>query len=142
MTSSQLPQRVDRDAPLFVISVAAQLAGMHPQTLRSYDRMGLVSPSRTSGRGRRYSARDVSKLRLIQHLSQDEGINLQGIRRIIELETELENLRHQVNELAVLLTEARAAPPSSRVFTADPGGSVRAGRGIWSAPRALPARPS
>ena len=77
---------IDREAPIFVISVAAQLAGMHPQTLRTYDRIGLVSPKRTSGRGRRYSPRDVARLRLIQRLSQDEGVNLAGVKRIIELE--------------------------------------------------------
>lgn len=144
MTASQLPQRVDRDAPVFVISVAAQLAGMHPQTLRTYDRMGLVSPRRTSGRGRRYSARDISKLRLIQRLSQDEGINLQGISRILEMESEIEELRGQVNHLAQLLAASRAAPPGARVFTADPGGGVHiAGRPQpWSAPKALPGRPT
>ncbi|MGI8459023.1 MAG: heat shock protein transcriptional repressor HspR [Propionibacteriaceae bacterium] len=130
---------VDRDAPLFVISVAAQLAGMHPQTLRTYDRMGLVSPSRTRGRGRRYSARDVSRLRLVQRLSQDEGVNLEGIRRIMAMETELEELRSQVNQLAQLLAASRAAPPGSRLFTADPAGGVQHGRTrVWAAPRALP----
>ncbi|NNG20951.1 helix-turn-helix transcriptional regulator [Naumannella sp. ID2617S] len=118
-------QVVDRDAPIFVISVAAKLAGMHPQTLRSYDRMGLVQPRRTSGRGRRYSPRDVAKLRLIQRLSQDEGINLQGIRRILELEAELEELREHAAELSELLRMAHAAPAGSRIFTADKAGGVR-----------------
>lgn len=138
----QLPQRFDRDAPVFVISVAAQLAGMHPQTLRTYDRMGLVSPRRTAKRGRRYSARDVAMLRLIQRLSQDEGINLEGIRRILELERELEAMRAQVAELAGLLAAARMAPPGSRVFTADPAGGVHLG-GVarpWSEPRAISSR--
>src|SRR6476660_6028256 len=99
----QVPSHIDRDAPVFVISVAAQLAGMHPQTLRTYDRMGLVSPRRTAKRGRRYSARDVAMLRMIQRLSQDEGINLEGIRRILAMERELEALRAQVTELAELL---------------------------------------
>jgi len=130
---------------VFVISVAASLAGMHPQTLRTYDRMGLVSPRRTSGRGRRYSARDISMLRLIQRLSQDEGINLEGIRRILVLENELEEMRAQLNELAEALAESRAAPPGSRVFTADPVGGVHLAGGrrrIWSAPKALPGRSS
>lgn len=117
-------QVVDRDAPIFVISVAAKLSGMHPQTLRSYDRMGLVQPRRTSGRGRRYSPRDVAKLRLIQRLSQDEGINLQGIRRILELEAELEELREYAGELTELLRLAHSAPPGSRIFTADQVGGV------------------
>ncbi|HEY9290929.1 MAG TPA: helix-turn-helix transcriptional regulator [Microlunatus sp.] len=142
--SAPLPQPIDHDAPLFVISVAAQLAGMHPQTLRTYDRMGLVSPRRTRGRGRRYSPRDVARLRLIQRLSQDEGINLEGIRRIMTMENEIEQLQRQVQELSDLLAASRAAPPGSRVFTADPGGDVRLGRTVhqaWAAPRALPGPP-
>jgi MerR family transcriptional regulator/heat shock protein HspR len=118
-------QVIDRDAPIFVISVAAQLAGMHPQTLRTYDRLGLVSPRRTSGRGRRYSPRDVAKLRMVQRLSQDEGINLQGIRRILELESELEAARRQVMDLTELLRLAHGAPAGSRVFAADQSGGVR-----------------
>ena len=75
------------DEPItFVISVAAELAGMHPQTLRQYDRLGLVIPARTKGRGRRYTKRDVQRLRDVQRMSQEEGINLAGIRRILELE--------------------------------------------------------
>ena len=74
------------DAVTFVISVAAELAGMHPQTLRQYDRLGLVIPARTKGRGRRYTKRDVQRLRDVQRMSQEEGINLAGIRRILELE--------------------------------------------------------
>lgn len=118
-------QAIDRDAPIFAISVAAQLADMHPQTLRTYDRLGLVSPRRTSGRGRRYSPRDVARLRLIQRLSQEEGINLQGIRRILELESELEAARRQVADLTDLLRLAHGAPAGSRVFAADQSGGVR-----------------
>src|SRR3954470_20990225 len=80
------------DAPVFVISVAAQLAGMHPQTLRQYDRLGLVTPGRAPGRGRRYSARDVALLREVQRLSQDEGVSLAGIKRILELQLENDHL--------------------------------------------------
>ncbi len=90
---------VAEDAPVFVISVAAQLSGLHPQTLRQYDRLGLVSPDRTAGRGRRYSARDIDLLRQVQQLSQDEGINLAGIKRIIELESRVEALQARVHEL-------------------------------------------
>src|SRR4051794_41865383 len=115
--SASLPQRFDSEAPVFVISVAASLAGMHPQTLRTYDRMGLVSPRRTAKRGRRYSARDVAMLRLIQRLSQDEGINLEGIRRILELEKELEAMRARGAGVAEPLTTARIAPPGSRGLT-------------------------
>ncbi len=106
------------DAPVLVISVAAELAGMHPQTLRQYDRLGLVSPTRTRGRGRRYSLRDVATLREVQRLSQDEGINLAGIKRILALESEVARLRDEVDALR------HAADPGRRVFTADPEGDV------------------
>jgi MerR family transcriptional regulator/heat shock protein HspR len=87
------------DAPVFVISVAAELAGMHAQTLRQYDRLGLVSPGRTQGGGRRYSPRDVALLREVQRLSQEDGVNLAGIKRIIELESRVEALQARVHEL-------------------------------------------
>lgn len=86
---------------VFVISVAAELAGMHAQTLRTYDRMGLVTPRRTTGGGRRYSRKDVALLRRIQQLSQEEGVNLAGIKAIIELSEENERLRTEVQELRV-----------------------------------------
>jgi len=95
------------DAPVFVISVAAQLAGMHAQTLRQYDRLGLVNPSRTAGGGRRYSARDVALLREVQRLSQEEGVNLAGIKRIIELEQQVEHLQGQVEALLTELEQAQ-----------------------------------
>ncbi len=97
---------VPEDAPVFVISVAAQLAGMHAQTLRQYDRLGLVTPGRTIGGGRRYSARDIALLREVQRLSQDEGINLSGIKRIIELESQVDALRDRVRELQADLERA------------------------------------
>jgi MerR family transcriptional regulator/heat shock protein HspR len=97
------------DEPRFVISVAAELAGMHAQTLRSYDRMGLVTPGRTRGGGRRYSQRDIELLREVQRLSQDEGVNLAGIKRIIELDNEVQALRAQVAELLEALAAAHAA---------------------------------
>ncbi|GAB3743579.1 heat shock protein transcriptional repressor HspR [Nocardiopsis nanhaiensis] len=97
------------DAPVYVISVAAELAGMHPQTLRQYDRLGIVSPGRTSGRGRRYSMRDVRTLREVQRLSQEEGINLAGIKRILELQDEVEELREHLFHLANELEAARRA---------------------------------
>ena len=84
---------------VFVISVAAELTGMHAQTLRTYDRMGLVTPERTSGGGRRYSRKDISLLRRIQQLSQEEGVNLAGIKAIIELTEEVDRLRAEVEEL-------------------------------------------
>jgi MerR family transcriptional regulator, heat shock protein HspR len=99
---------VPEDAPVFVISVAAQLAGMHAQTLRQYDRLGLVTPGRSGGGGRRYSPRDVALLREVQRLSHDEGINLAGIKRIIDLESRVDALRSRVVELAAELDRARA----------------------------------
>ncbi|HWG93893.1 MAG TPA: MerR family transcriptional regulator [Mycobacteriales bacterium] len=97
------------DVPVFVISVAAELAGMHPQTLRQYDRLGLVTPGRSGGGGRRYSARDVALLREVQRLSQEEGVNLAGIKRIIELENHVEALQSRVAELQAELADAQAA---------------------------------
>ena len=91
---------------VYVISVAAELAGMHPQTLRSYDRLGLVSPDRTTGRGRRYSEHDVERLREVARLSHEDGINLAGIKRIIELENEVIELRARIAELQEDVTAA------------------------------------
>jgi len=96
------------DARTFLISVAAELAGMHAQTLRTYDRIGLVSPRRSSGGGRRYSERDVDLLREVQRLSHDEGVNLAGIKRIIELTTQVEALQARAKEMAAELESLRA----------------------------------
>ena len=95
-------------ARTFLISVAAELAGMHAQTLRTYDRLGLVSPQRSSGGGRRYSQHDVDLLREVQRLSQDEGVNLAGIKRIIELTNQVEALRSRLSEMADELDRLRA----------------------------------
>jgi MerR family transcriptional regulator/heat shock protein HspR len=97
----------DDDTPLFVISVAAQLSRMHPQTLRQYDRLGLVSPGRATGRGRRYSPRDVATLLEVQRLSQEEGVNLAGIKRVLELEDHIAALRARVAELEKDLAATR-----------------------------------
>src|SRR5256885_5429242 len=94
------------DAKVLVISVAARLAGMHPQTLRQYDRIGLVQPGRAAGGGRRYSARDVELLREIQRLSQEDGVNLAGIKRVIGLEQLATQLQQRVLELEAELTAA------------------------------------
>ena len=109
------------DAPVFVISVAAQLTGLHPQTLRQYDRLGLVSPGRTAGGGRRYSARDVALLREVQRLSQEEGVNLAGIKRILELENDVDALRGQVE---TLLTELDRPSTALVVLEAAPRAEV------------------
>jgi MerR family transcriptional regulator/heat shock protein HspR len=97
---------VSDDEPLYVISVAAEMAGMHPQTLRQYDRLGLVSPRRTPGGGRRYSLREVEMLREVQRLSQEDGVNLVGIKRILQLEAEVHALRQQLE----LITGAADEP--------------------------------
>ncbi len=96
------------EARTFLISVAAELAGMHAQTLRTYDRLGLVSPQRTAGGGRRYSEHDVDLLREVQRLSQDEGVNLAGIKRIIELTNQVEALQSRLKEMAEELAVLRA----------------------------------
>ncbi|MBO0864560.1 MAG: MerR family transcriptional regulator [Mycobacterium sp.] len=96
------------EARTFLISVAAELAGMHAQTLRTYDRLGLVRPRRSSGGGRRYSQRDVELLREVQRLSQDEGVNLAGVKRIIELTNQVEALQSRVKEMAAEIEALRA----------------------------------
>jgi MerR family transcriptional regulator/heat shock protein HspR len=98
----------ESSARTFLISVAAELAGMHAQTLRTYDRLGLVSPDRSSGGGRRYSQHDVDLLREVQRLSQDEGVNLAGIKRIIELTNQVEALHSRMNEMAAEIEMLRA----------------------------------
>ena len=94
----EVNQELDGDAGLYVISVAAELSGLHPQTLRQYDRLGLVSPSRTTGRNRRYSLRDIASLRMVQRLV-GEGINHAGVKRIIELESAMANMAIEVAQL-------------------------------------------
>jgi MerR family transcriptional regulator/heat shock protein HspR len=96
------------DAKVLIISVAARLAGMHPQTLRQYDRLGLVQAGRAGGGGRRYSERDVALLREVQRLSQEDGVNLAGIKRIIGLEQLVGDLQHRVRELEQQLDAAYA----------------------------------
>lgn len=100
MTGKREPQEIDDEAGLYVISVAAELSGLHPQTLRQYDRLGLVSPNRTEGRNRRYSLRDIASLRMVQRLT-GEGINHAGIKRIIELETAMANMAIEVAQLRI-----------------------------------------
>lgn len=112
-----------RHAPLFVISVAAELADMHPQTLRQYDRIGLVTPRRQGGRHRRYSPYDIEQLREIQQLSQ-EGVSLEGIRRVIELQNRVEELEEQIGDLQQALRESQRNPGGTRVFAVGPRGDV------------------
>lgn len=112
----------DLDAPIFVISVAAKMAGMHPQTLRQYDRLALVRPQRTRGGGRRYSPRDLIKLEYVQRLSQDMGVNLAGIRLILELGDTVAALQREVEELRQGLQSSTLS--KGRVFMADGSGRV------------------
>jgi MerR family transcriptional regulator/heat shock protein HspR len=95
-----------RDRALYIISVAAELAGVHPQTLRIYERKGLIEPSRTEGRSRRYSDRDIALLQRIQELT-NEGVSLAGVRKVLELEAELEDARARIDALRTEIEQAR-----------------------------------
>jgi len=114
---------MDELTPLFSITAAAELAGMHPQTLRQYDRLGLVSPTRTAGRTRRYSMKDVVQLREVQRLSA-EGLNLEGIKRIVELEAQVTTLTKRVRDLESTLADEMLARSGRRVFAAGTEGDV------------------
>ncbi|GAB78925.1 MerR family transcriptional regulator, heat shock protein HspR [Austwickia chelonae] len=118
----------DEHSPVFVISVAAQLAGMHAQTLRQYDRLGIVIPRRTRGGGRRYSQYDIAKLREVQRLSQEEGVSLAGVRHIMAMADEIDRLRRHVEELTGQLEQARRTTNGPRVFAAGRHGDVVAVR--------------
>jgi MerR family transcriptional regulator, heat shock protein HspR len=113
------------DSPVYVISVAAQLSGLHPQTLRAYDRLGLVSPGRSAGRGRRYSLRDILALREIQRLSQEEGVNINGIKRILELESQERRSRTLLAELHAEIEQLRTELESTRAVAARLAGLLR-----------------
>jgi MerR family transcriptional regulator/heat shock protein HspR len=106
------------DLPVYVISVAAELSGMHPQTLREYERRGLVSPGRSGGGGRRYSMRDILALREIQRLSQDEGVNLSGIKLILTQLRELDQARRLIAELHAEIAQLRLELESTRAVAA------------------------
>jgi len=112
------PFDLSDDSPVYVISVAAQLAGLHPQTLRYYDKLGLVSPGRSAGRGRRYSLRDVLVLREVQRLSQEDGVNLSGIKRILELSEELRRHQQRLAEVTAEVTQLRTELESTRAVAA------------------------
>jgi MerR family transcriptional regulator/heat shock protein HspR len=120
------PYEISDDTPVYVISVAAELSGLHPQTLRAYDRQGLVSPGRSAGRGRgrRYSLRDVLVLREVQRLSQ-AGVSLPGIKRIMELETELDRFRAALAEMAAERAQLRTELESTRAVAARLAGLLR-----------------
>lgn len=107
---------------VLTVTEAARLAGMHPQTLRQYDRLGLVVPSRATGRGRRYSLRDVEKLREVQRLAQVEGVNLAGVRRILAMAEYVSVLETKLAE--ALAAQAEREQAGRRVFAAGSGGDV------------------
>ena len=115
------PQQMDRFTPVFAIAAAAELADLHPQTLRQYDRIGLVSPQRTAGNTRRYSLHDVAQLREVGRLSA-EGLSLEGIRRVLQLEDRVRELEHRVRDLERALSEERLQRPERRVFAAGSSG--------------------
>ena len=116
-------QDMDENTPLFPIATAAELSGLHPQTLRQYDRLGLVSPTRTAGRTRRYSMRDIVALREVQALSA-EGLNLEGIKRILLLQRENHELTQRVRQLEAALADEVVRRRGRRVFAAGAEGEV------------------
>jgi MerR family transcriptional regulator/heat shock protein HspR len=128
------------DAKVLIISVAARMAGMHPQTLRQYDRMGLVQPGRASGGGRRYSARDVGLLREIQRLSQDDGVNLAGVKRIIELEELTHALQQRLMEVESELARARELMAQVQAMGYQRREQPSTALVVWT-PRSLPPTP-
>lgn len=120
---AQQRAQMDRFTPIFAIAAAAELAEMHPQTLRQYDRIGLVSPQRTSGNTRRYSLHDVEQLREVARLSA-EGLSLEGIRRVLQLEDEVRELQDRVRTLERALSEEMMNRPERRVFAAGQAGEI------------------
>jgi MerR family transcriptional regulator/heat shock protein HspR len=121
-------EQFDVDTPMFAIAVAAELAFMHPQTLRQYDRMGLVVPTRTGGQSRRYTMRDIAQLREVARLS-NEGVSLEGIRRILELENQNAELQKRVRELEKALADELMNRPGARIFAAGDSGVESLTRG-------------
>jgi MerR family transcriptional regulator, heat shock protein HspR len=122
------PYQPSDDLPVYVISVAAELSGMHPQTLREYERRGLVSPGRSAGKGRRYSMRDILALREIQRLSQEEGVNLSGIKLILDQHRELDQARRLIAELHAEVAQLRVELESTRAVAARLAELRRGGR--------------
>ena len=125
--------RMNRNRPLYMISVAAELAGVHPQTLRIYERKELIRPQRSGGNTRLYSEADIERLRLIQHLTQEEGINLAGVTRIMDMQREIEDLRGELEAMRELMArveraaidEARTAQVRSALVHVRSGAVVR-----------------
>ncbi len=112
MVERKRSPRSREERAVYIISIAAELAGVHPQTLRSYDRLGLLSPARSAGNTRRYSERDIARMRMIQDLTQRRGVNLAGAKMIIELQAEVDELRRRNAELEAELRRLRASHPT------------------------------
>lgn len=125
------PDQRDDDRAVYVISVAAELAGMHPQTLRIYERKGLLRPQRTAGNTRRYSDRDIELLRDIHDLTQQRGINLAGVKAIIEMQAELDALRLKTEELQEQLSNTHPAPGQA---LSEPSGQIVPIRSVYLPP--------
>lgn len=121
-------EELDENTPLFAIGIAAELAQMHPQTLRDYDRIGLVTPGRTGGKSRRYTMRNVAQLREVARLSA-EGVSLEGIRRILELENQNAELSTRIRDLEQALANELMNRPGARVFAAGGQGIETLARG-------------
>ena len=139
------PDEIDEDAPILAIAGAAELAGMHPQTLRQYDRLGLVVPARTQGGSRRYSLRHVAQLREVARMSA-EGMSLPAIARILELENRVRELHLRVRDLEDRMKSELERRPGARVFAAGATGSVvappRSCCGVRTAPCLPPTTPT
>ena len=130
MVDAHEPTEEPNDRAVYIISVAAELAGVHPQTLRIYERKGLVRPKRTQGNTRRYSSADIERLREIQSLTQDEGVNLAGVKLIMELQRRVEEMQRRMEELQTKLDHRRAiAMPGRRI-----GGEIVPLRSVFHLP--------
>jgi MerR family transcriptional regulator, heat shock protein HspR len=126
--------RQDDDRAVYIISVAAELAGVHPQTLRIYERKGLLQPHRTQGKARRYSQRDIERLQLIQDLTQARGINLAGVKALIEMQAELDAARDAAEELREQLRAARRAARKAQMSREQGRGQIVPLRSVFLPP--------
>lgn len=136
-----MARKRDERGAVYVISVAAELAGVHPQTLRVYERKGLLQPERTTGNTRRYSAQDIARLRRIQELTQDEGVNLAGAKMVLRLEEQLDRMRRDLTRMASRVQELEADVAREMRRIADQAGEIvpardyRSLQQLWSEAR-------
>ena len=127
-----MAKRREEHAAVYVISVAAELAGVHPQTLRVYERKGLLSPERTTGNTRRYSAQDIARLRRIQELTQNEGVNLAGAKMVLRLEEQLDRMRRDLTRMASRVQELEAGIAREMRRMAQQAGEIVPARDLRS----------